>query len=169
MIPQVGRSKERSFQALISRRRAFGWTLLELMAVVTIAGVLSTVAYGSYASAIERAKITQATVDIAKIHGGLERYRIDHQDELPMSLAEIGLDFQDPWGKPYQYLSFDSLPENAIGPVRKDHNLVPINSRYDLYSMGPDGESRAPLTANASRDDIILANDGSYIGPAADY
>jgi len=53
--------------------------------------------------------------------------------------------------------------------VRKDHNLVPLNTDYDLYSMGPDGNSVGPLTAKASRDDIIRANNGSYIGPAANY
>jgi general secretion pathway protein G len=50
--------------------------------------------------------------------------------------------------------------------MRKDRFLVPINSDFDLYSMGKDGESVPPLTAQKSRDDIIRANDGAYIGPA---
>lgn len=171
MTVQLDRFTHRSLtiRDLISRRRNVGWTLLELMAAVAISGVLASIGYGSYSSAIERAKITRAIVDIAKIHGGLERYRIDHNDTLPASLLDLGLDLKDPWGAPYQYLNFDTLPEHSTGPVRKDHNLVPINTRYDLYSMGPDGESRAPLTAEASRDDIILANDGSFVGLAADY
>jgi general secretion pathway protein G len=56
-----------------------------------------------------------------------------------------------------------------MGQVRKDRNLVPINSRYDLYSMGADGRSVPPLTAQESRDDIIRANDGGYVGLAAGY
>ncbi len=35
--------------------------------------------------------------------------------------------------------------------------------------MGPDGKSVAPLTAKASRDDIVRANDGKFIGEASDY
>jgi general secretion pathway protein G len=151
------------------RPKIDGWTLLELLAVIAISSVLATVAYGSYSGAVQRAKIAQATVDIAKIHAGIEKYRLNHGDELPDSLAEIGLDLKDPWGAPYAYLNFDTLPGNSKGPVRKDHNLVPLNSRYDLYSKGPDGESRAPLTAQASRDDIVLANDGAFIGPASEY
>lgn len=139
------------------------------MSVVAITAVLTTVAYGSYSSAIERAKIAQATVDIAKIHSAIEKYRLNHNDKLPASLAELGLDLKDPWGEAYAYLNFDTLPGKAKGPVRKDHNLVPLNSRYDLYSKGPDRVSRPPLTARASRDDIILANDGMFIGPASDY
>ena len=30
------------------------------------------------------------------------------------------------------------------GKFRKDKNIVPINSDYDLYSMGPDGASGGP-------------------------
>ena len=50
--------------------------------------------------------------------------------------------------------------------MRKDRFLVPINSDFDLYSMGKDRISQIPLTAKASRDDIIRANDGAYIGLA---
>ncbi len=53
--------------------------------------------------------------------------------------------------------------------MRKDKFLVPINTDFDLYSMGEDGKSVPPLTAKASRDDIIRANDGGYIGPASGY
>ena len=34
---------------------------------------------------------------------------------------------------------------------------------------GYDGASVAPFTAKVSRDDIVRANNGGYIGPAADY
>ncbi|MEE8148540.1 MAG: hypothetical protein V3T24_13110, partial [Longimicrobiales bacterium] len=50
--------------------------------------------------------------------------------------------------------------------ARKDKFLVPINSDFDLYSLGSDGKSTPPLGAKASKDDIIRANDGSYMGIA---
>ena len=55
------------------------------------------------------------------------------------------------------------------GGKRKDRFIVPLNSTFDLYSMGPEGESVAPLTAKASRDDVIRANDGEFVGPARNY
>jgi general secretion pathway protein G len=146
-----------------------GWTLLELLATLAISGVLASVAYGSYSSAIQRARVASAIADIAKIHAAIERFRLNNNDALPNSLEQIGQALKDPWGRPYAYLSFDTLPANSIGPVRKDHNLVPLNSRYDLYSKGPDGETRPALTARSSRDDIIMANDGAFIGAAEDY
>ena len=35
--------------------------------------------------------------------------------------------------------------------------------------MGPDGQSVKPLTGLRSRDDIIRANDGAFIGKASTY
>lgn len=150
-------------------RKLKGWTLLELIAALTVSGILASLAYSSYSRVIEHTKINQAQVDIAMIHSAIEKQRLNNDNKLPITLAEIGMDLKDPWGNPYQYLNFDTLPGNSKGPVRKDHNLVPLNSEYDLYSKGPDGKSVSPLTAKASRDDIIMANDGAYIGPASEY
>ena len=52
---------------------------------------------------------------------------------------------------------------------RKDRFLHPINSDYDLYSMGKDGQSMEPLTAQKSHDDVIRANDGSFVGLAVEF
>ena len=53
--------------------------------------------------------------------------------------------------------------------ARRDRFLVPINSTYDLYSLGKDGDSKAPLSTKVSQDDVIRANDGGFIGLAARY
>ena len=55
------------------------------------------------------------------------------------------------------------------GQARKDHNLVPINSDFDLYSMGRDRQSAGPLTSGPSKDDIVRASDGGFIGLGRDY
>lgn len=46
---------------------------------------------------------------------------------------------------------------------------MPINSDFDLYSMGADGKTAAPITSTAGKDDVIRANDGGYIGVAEKY
>jgi general secretion pathway protein G len=46
---------------------------------------------------------------------------------------------------------------------------VPINSDYDLYSLGADGESRPQLHSAVSRDDVIRARDGGYVGLAENF
>jgi len=35
--------------------------------------------------------------------------------------------------------------------------------------MGPDGKTQTPLTAAASLDDIVRANDGGFIGWGRNY
>jgi general secretion pathway protein G len=57
-------------------------------------------------------------------------------------------------------------PPGTIGQARKSRFLVPINSDFDLFSPGPDGDWVGPLTAQKSQDDIIRANNGDFVGPA---
>ena len=73
----------------------------------------------------------------------------------------------DPWGHPYQYLKIEG--SKGKGDVRKDHTLNPINSDFDLYSMGRDGVSRTQISNKDSLDDIIRANDGGFVGLASDF
>ena len=144
-----------------------GFTLLDLMMAVALMGILLTIAIPSYSRYVARANTSVAVADIRKIHLAIEGYTWNHGNPPP-NLAAVRMEgMLDPWGNSYVYLSFEGL--HGVGKMRKDKNLVPINSEYDLYSMGPDGDSVAPLTARASRDDIVMANNGQYIGPAADY
>jgi general secretion pathway protein G len=144
-----------------------GFTLIELMAVIAITGILAGIAVPTYISFIEKAKMTVAISDIKLLQRDITDWQEEH-GTLPLSLEEMGKgDLKDPWGNPYQYLNFGTV--NGNGKKRKDRNLVPINEDFDLYSMGKDGNSQSPLTAKASRDDIIRANNGSYVGVASDY
>lgn len=153
-----------------SRIASRGLTLIEMLIVLAIVGVVLFIAVPSYNQYIERANVVLAQKDIMMIADEVEDYFLDRH-HYPDSLADINLeDMEDPWGNPYEFLRIDgnSTP-GLIGKLRKDKNLVPINSDYDLYSMGPDGRSVSPLTASHSRDDIIRANNGGFIGIAENY
>jgi general secretion pathway protein G len=144
-----------------------GFTLLEMMAAVSVAAILVVVGSATYRSSVEKARVAAASADIMIIVTAISRYNSEYNIPPP-DLATIGLDNRlDPWGHPYVYLSFTGL--KGKGKMRKDKNLVPINSKYDLYSSGADGSSLPPLTAKVSRDDVVMANDGNYIGLASDY
>ena len=47
--------------------------------------------------------------------------------------------------------------------------LAPLNSDFDLYTVGPDGITHASLGNSASRDDIVRARDGGFIGTAEEF
>jgi general secretion pathway protein G len=144
-----------------------GFTVVEMMLALVILGVLLSIALPAYQNYRERARIVQAKQDIITMSGLISNHFLDARD-YPASLADIGLGgMRDPWGNPYGYLNLNQ--KGAKGHARKDHSLVPINTDFDLYSMGRDGRSAPPLTAQDSRDDIVRANDGKFVGLASEY
>ena len=154
-------------QSVLRRHRQAGFTLIELLLVVAIILTLAAIATINVMTALNRARIAKAVGDIHAIGVDIQAYDFSN-NQYPNTLADIGYDnFNDPWGNPYQYLNFANA--KGKGQMRKDRFLVPINTYFDLYSMGPDGQSVSPLTAKASQDDIIWANDGDFVGVASDY
>jgi general secretion pathway protein G len=136
--------------------------LAAVAAALLVAGSFAVPAFNGY---VERARVARAVSDIGTL--SLQLYRWERQtNSLPASLAEAGLAAVDPWGRPYIYLrAGDSSPAR----LRKDAELVPLNSDFDLYSLGPDGMSALPLPAAPSLDDVVRAADGAYIGLGANY
>lgn len=158
--------KHKNKSTKLIRRQSKAFTIIELMIAVAILGVSAAIAIPIYTQYKVKLNTAIAVKDIVNIQVAVESY-YQAKDIFPNSLTEVSMNLLlDPWGAPYVYLNLDGVP---IGQMRKDQALVPINSDYDLYSKGPDGASVAPLTAAASRDDIVRGNNGSFIGVAADY
>lgn len=120
-----------------------GFTLVELMVVIFILGLLTTIVVINVLPSQDRAMVEKARADISTLSQALEMYRLDNltypasSDGLaaltsaPASLAPSARYRQggyikklpdDPWGRPYQY---DNPGRNGPG--------------FDLYSLGADG------------------------------
>jgi general secretion pathway protein G len=146
---------------------ARGFTLVEMLIVMAIIMTISAMAVPSLQAAIDDARVAAAVADIRELETEITQYQIE-TGSLPLTLADIGRDtLLDPWGRPYQYLNFATT--KGKGKMRKDRFLVPLNTDYDLYSMGKDGKSVPPITAKDSQDDILRANDGAFLGLASTY
>ena len=144
-----------------------GFTLIELMIVVAIIGTLAAIAVPNYFGYINKARITRAIAEIRGIEGAAFAYIADN-DRYPDTLIEAGWGNPiDPWGNPYVYYPIDNVPTGVN--IRQDKSLHPVNTDFDLYSMGADGKTVAPFTAKPSQDDVVRANNGSYVGLVENY
>jgi general secretion pathway protein G len=139
-----------------SPARVAGFTLLEILIVVTIIGVLTAVLASNL---LDRARITQlelASTQIVRISGVLDLYQLDNgsypttdqglaalvsaptRGPLPHRFPARGYarsqELLDPWKRPLVYL--------APGQVN--------SSSFDLCSLGPD----AQLGGDGSNADI---------------
>jgi len=95
----------------VVRAAARGFTLIELMIVVVILGLLSSIAVYSYTRYLDRAKQQTARLNINQFIGGLDQFYAangrfpDNQEGLkalaPEYLKSIP---NDPWGHAYQYV-----------------------------------------------------------------
>jgi general secretion pathway protein G len=124
-------------------RNNAGFTLIEIMAVVLIIGLLSTIVGVSIFAQVDKGRITATSVQISNLESVLELYRMD---SARYPTTEQGLDAlvnepddarnyppggylqkkrvpEDPWGNPYEYEQpGQNNPES-----------------YDLWSFGGDG------------------------------
>ncbi|MBW2096278.1 MAG: prepilin-type N-terminal cleavage/methylation domain-containing protein [Deltaproteobacteria bacterium] len=169
LISDGHKAVQKSFRASVKpQERGKGFTLIEIIIVMAILSILSAIAIPAYSRYIEKTRITKAIAEIKILSQEINGFKEDNNDTLPATLNAIGrAALLDPWGNPYQYLNYATT--HGVGHIRKDRSLHPLNSDYDLYSMGKDGRSAPPITAHISQDDIIRANDGRFIGLAADY
>ena len=127
-------------------RRGAGFTLIEIMAVVVIIGLLSTIVGAVVFSQVDKARVTTAQSQIKSLESALEFYRMDNAryptteqglqalvqrpniEPIPKNYRPEGYLAKgrvplDPWGNPYEYRS------------PGEHNPY----SFDLWSWGADG------------------------------
>jgi len=125
------------------KRSENGFTLIELMVVIVIIGLLTTIVALNVLPSQDRAMTEKARADVALIEQALEMYRLDNltypsteQGLAALKTPPTGLARperyrrdgyikrlpDDPWGRPYRY----AYP-GKHGPV-------------DIYSLGADGQ-----------------------------
>jgi general secretion pathway protein G len=66
-----------------------------------------------------------------------------------------------------EFTMYVGVPAEATR--RRDRYMFPLNTDYDLFSLGPDKRTAVSLGEGVGLDDVIRANNGGYFGLAGDY
>jgi general secretion pathway protein G len=141
------------------------FTVRDGVIVAAAALLVGSFAIPAFHGYVERSRVSRAVSDIGTISLQLYRWQ-QNTSSLPASLAEASITSVDPWGRPYVYVRAAGTSKSQL---RKDGALAPLNSDFDLYSLGANGVSALALPAEPSRDDVVRADDGRYIGLAVNY
>lgn len=146
-----------------------GFTLTDLLIALVVSALLVALAIPVYDNYVERARIARAIGDIGALSLAIDKFELNNNGAMPLTLDDLMMDVPlDPWGQPYVYFNIIGAGP-GVGGFRKDGKLNPLNTDFDLYSIGKDGATAGPLSAPASRDDIVRANNGAFIGLGEDY
>ena len=134
-----------------------GFTLLEIMVVVTILGLLAAFIVPNVIGQGEKAKADLAKANMASIANALDMYKLDNNrypttDQGLQALVEKPAEARN-WN-PAGYLSGSRVPEDPWG--NEYVYLSPgIDGPYDLLSYGADGaEGGEGFDADISYRDI---------------
>jgi general secretion pathway protein G len=147
------------------------FTFIELMIAILIIAILVSIAIPLSAKFKKEAQIELAIAEMGIIEKKIGNF-VKKNGKLPEDLSSIELENKtDPWGRPYRYIKIygsDDVQNGSAKP-KKNQSQQALNTDFDLYSVGQDGNSAALLTEQISLDDIIRANNGAFMGLAADY
>ncbi len=129
-----------------SEQRNPGFTLIEIMAVVLIIGLLSTIVGAAIFRQVDRARVTAARAQISSLGGVLELYRMDN-GKFPTSeqglLALVEAPTAEPVPRNYPaggYLKDGRLPVDPWGdPYLYEIPGASNPHAFDLWSFGADG------------------------------
>jgi general secretion pathway protein G len=121
-----------------------GFTLIEIMAVVLIIGLLSTIVGVSIFAQVDKGRVTAASVQIANLESVLELYRMDN---ARYPTTEQGLDalINPPEDArnypPGGYLQKRRVPEDPWGNFYEYEQPGQNNSHsFDIWSLGADSK-----------------------------
>jgi len=121
-----------------------GFTLIEIMAVVLIIGLLSTIVGVSIFAQVDKGRVTSTSVQISNLESVLELFRMDN---ARYPTTEEGLDalINAPDGArnfpPGGYLQKRRIPEDPWGnPYEYEQPGQNNTHSFDLWSYGADGK-----------------------------
>jgi type IV pilus assembly protein PilE len=135
--------------------RQRGFTVLEMLVAMALAGVLSSLAYPSFEGVLQKARRSDALVALMQVQAAQERWRANQR--AYGSLADIGVGPRSAAGHyTLQVLANDSdryeVVAQATGAQARDASCrmlrLSLDSATVTYSSGPDTAQPNPQAVN---------------------
>ena len=125
------------------KRIRYGFTMIELMAMLIIIGLLATLVVTKVATKIDQARITTTKANLKALHSAVNQFRMDtsrfpSEDKGLIDLIEQPPDV-DTW-EPGGYLETTEIPPDGWG-IEFIFELYPESGKqFVIRSCGPDKE-----------------------------
>jgi type II secretion system protein G len=163
---------EKRRRGTMARRRHAGFTLIEMLIVVTIIGIIAGIGIPNLLGAVQRAKQKKTMGDMAAIATAAESYAIDFSAYPPAAAMTTHVIFGN---LSYPTVTVGSLAANYMAPTYL--KVVPLTdgwnswflytsneTDYAIVSPGKDGIVTKPAIAGPSTNfntDIVFS-DGQF-------
>ena len=125
------------------RRARYGFTMVELMAMLIIIGLLATLVVTKVASKIDQARVTTTKANLKSLHAAVNQFRMDTgrypTEELGLlELIEQPTDVMN-W-EPGGYLETTDIPKDGWGNDFIYQLFPEGGSPFAIISYGADGQ-----------------------------
>lgn len=128
------------------RRRLRGFTLVELLVVISIIALLIAILLPALRHARDAARMTQNISNLRQIQLALYTYATDHDDVLPHSQFDDGTRWNE------LLVDWEYLQDSSIlwGPFREQMSFNSTNARYTGYGVSNRGCGTMPEEDDSS-------------------
>jgi general secretion pathway protein G len=122
----------------------YGFTMVELMAMLIIIGLLATLVVTKVATKIDQARVTTTKANLKILHSAVNQFKMDMsrfptEDAGLMELIEQPPDGEGKW-EPGGYLETTDLPKDGWGNDFIYELFPESGKQFAIRSCGPDGE-----------------------------